>query len=585
MTAQSVHDDTNTTNTITRFLPFMDWLFHYRRENLTGDLIAGIVVAVMLVPQGMAYALLAGLSPQQGLYASILPLMIYGLLGSSGTLSVGPTAVSALLVASGVSQFAEVGTSEYVALALLLALMVGVIQMVMSLLKAGFLVNFLSHPVLAGFTSAAAIVISISQLKHVLGIDMPRFEHFYESILHIISHLGEINPATLILGMLSIITLVYFRSTFKTHLQRFELPESVLIPLTKIGPLFVVIMGTVTVWAFGMDTRADVGIVGTVPAGLPDLTFPQIDLNHIQMLLPTALTISLIGFTESISVAKSLASKRRRRLSPNQELMAIGAANFSASLTGAYPVSGGLSRSVVNFSAGANTGLASIITGGLIALTVTFLMPLFFYLPQATLAAIIIVAVTKLFDLDAFINAWRYNHSDALSMLVTFFAVLVLGIETGIVIGVAVAIALYLWRTSQPHIAVVGRVGDTEHFRNVQRHKVHTIPSLMIIRIDESLYFANTRCLESEVLNAVADNPEVDHLVLMCSAVNFIDSSALSVLEKLIDELHDSGVTLYLSEVKGPVMDGLREIGFIDRLGEDRVFLSTHEAMCRLEGV
>lgn len=567
---------------LSRYLPFIDWLFNYKRENLSGDLIAGVIVAVMLVPQSMAYALLAGLPPEVGLYSSIVPLILYGLLGTSSVLAVGPVAMISLLVATGIGQLSPANTAEYIGMALVLALQVAIIQMVMGILRIGFLVNFLSHPVLSGFTSAAAIVIGFSQLKSVLGISMPRTEHFYENIFYAVGRIDQINIATLVIALLSIGTLFFFKFKVGGYLKQLDIPEAIRMPLAKSGPLFIVIMGTLTVMIFNLDETAAVSIVGMVPAGLPALTIPSFDMNLWVDLFPVALTISLVGFMESISVAKSLASKKRQKVHADQELIALGAANLGAAFTGGYPVTGGLSRTGVNYSAGANTGMASLITAGLIALTVLLLTPLFYHLPSAALAAIIIVAVTGLFDYKTFRHAWRYDRADGISMLVTFFGVLFIGIEPGILIGAATSLGLYLYRTSRPHTAIVGRVGDSEHFRNVLRHEVKTYSGLLLVRVDESLYFPNMTYLEEELLGAVADDPSINHLVLICSAVNFIDTSALESLENLKHELDDAGVNLYMAEVKGPVMDRLKKIGFADEIGEENIFLSTHQAVVAL---
>lgn len=564
---------------------FLDWLLHYRRADLSGDLMAGLIVAIMLVPQGMAYALLAGLPPQVGLYASIVPLIIYGLLGSSRTLAVGPVAIVSLMVATGVGGLAEQGTAAYLQLVLTLALMVGVFQLIMGVVGLGFLVNFLSHPVLSGFTSAAAIVIGFSQVKHVLGYSIPRTDSFFHSLLLTAQGIGQINVAVLAVSLSGVGLLIFFKNNLGSLLQRMGVPQAWRIPLTKAGPLVIVLVGTLLVWAFDLNQRAGVTIVGEVPAGLPGLTLPLFDLSVWQLLLPTALTISFVGYMESISVAQSLASKRRQRINANQELVALGAANLGATFTGGYPVTGGFSRSIVNFTAGANTGLASIITAVLVGLTVIFLTPLFYYLPNAMLAAIILVAVANLIDLKTPKHVWRYNKTDFISLAVTFVAVLSVGIEAGILVGVAVALGLYLWRTSRPHMAVVGRVGETEHFRNVLRHQVNTLPHVIAIRVDESLYFANTRYLEEVLLGAVASRPEVEHVLLICSAVNFIDASALESLEDLNTRLGDAGVTLHLAEVKGPVMDRLNRIGFVEHLGQDRIFLSTHAAFKALDAL
>lgn len=566
---------------LARYLPFLNWLVHYRREDLVGDVMAGIIVTIMLVPQGMAYALLAGLPPQVGLYASILPLFIYGLLGTSRTLAVGPVAIVSLLVASGLTPLAAPGSFLYVQLALTLALLVGIIQAIMGLVRSGFLVNFLSHPVISGFTSAAAIVIGLSQLKHLLGLSMPG-ERVHEVLMSTAQNISASNPAAVTIGLGSIAVMLYFKYLLGPQLKRWGLPNGWIIPVTRSAPLVVVAGGTLAVWAFNLAETAGVAIVGDVPAGLPGLTRPILDLSLWQALLPTALAISFVGYMESISVAKSLASKRRQKVDANQELVALGAANLAATFSGGYPVTGGFSRSVVNFAAGANTGLASIITAGLIALTVIFLTPLFYLLPKAVLAAIILVAVFGLIDVSTFKHVWRYNRADAAALVITFLAVLTVGVETGIGVGVVATVLLFLWRTSRPHVAIVGRVGNSETYRNVLRHRVKTCPHVVAIRVDESLYFANTKFLEDTVLSTIADQPEVKHLVLIGIAVNFIDASALETLESLVRELRNAGVEFHLAEIKGPVMDRLKAIGFVEKIGADHIHLSTHDAMTAL---
>ncbi|MCB0076391.1 MAG: sulfate permease [Anaerolineales bacterium] len=566
------------------WVPVLGWVRHYQRDDLVSDLIAGVVVAIMLVPQGMAYAMLAGLPAEVGLYASILPLILYGLLGTSRTLAVGPVAIVSLLVATGIVPLAEAGSAQYVALALTLALMVGLIQFVMGIVKLGTLVNFLSHPVISGFTSAAAIVIGWSQLKHVLGFNVPRGE-FIEQVTHTLGHLGETNPVTLLIGLAGVGTLLFFKNRLGSLLQKVGLPATWVVPLTKAGPLLIVALGALLVGALGLDQRSGVGIVGNVPAGRPPLTLPQVDTGSLRALLPTALAISFVGYMESVSVAKSLASKRREKIDANQELIALGVANLGAAVTAGYPVTGGFSRSVVNFAAGARSGLASILTALLVALTLLFLTPLFYYLPQAILAAIILVAVAGLIDTKSFVHAWRYSKADAFSLLVTFFAVLLIGVEQGILVGVVVTIALYLWRTSRPHVAEVGRVGDSEIYRNVARHTVQTSSAVHMLRVDESLYFANSKFLEDTVLAAVADHPDIKAFVLVGTAINFIDASALETLEQLHHALEAVGVEMHFAALKGPVMDRLRTIGFVDEVGAQRFHLSPHDAMIALGAV
>lgn len=564
-----------------RFLPFLDWLVHYRSADLTGDVLAGTIVAIMLVPQGMAYALLAGLPPQVGLYASILPLFIYGLLGSSRTLAVGPVAIVSLMVAAGVAPLAAGDVGLYVQLALALALMVGVIQVAMGILRVGFLVNFLSHPVLVGFTAAAAIVIGFSQVKHVLGFSVPRGE-FIETVRHTVAHLSETNPMTLGIGIGSILTLLFFKNQLPKLLRKMGLNNGLIVPLAKSAPLVVVLFGTLLVQQLRLDDAAGVKIVGEVPAGLPPISLPALDINLWTALLPTALAISFVGYMESFSVAKSLASKRRQKVDADQELIGLGAANVGAAFTGGYPVTGGFSRSVVNFAAGANTGLASIITAALIALTVMFLTPLFYHLPNAVLAAIILVAVGNLIDIKTARHIWAYNKADSTALIITFLAVLAVGVENGILVGAGSSLLLYIWRTSRPHTAVVGRIGKSEIYRNVLRYNVQTWPELLAIRIDESLYFANTKHLEDTILGQIADRPQVKHVVLIGTAVNFIDASALETLASLRAELASAGVDLHLAAIKGPVLDELKKIGFVDQIGANHVHFSTHDALIAL---
>jgi sulfate permease, SulP family len=556
----------------------LTWLRHYQRRDLPGDLMAGLIVAIMLVPQGMAYALLAGLPPQVGLYASILPLIIYGLLGSSRTLAVGPVAIVSLLVAAGLTPLAEPGSAQYLQLALILALLAGLIQLAMGLARLGFLSNFLSHPVLSGFTTAAALVIGLSQMRHLLGVTIPASDSFVMTVWQTAAAVPQANWPTLVLGAGSLFVLFYFKNRLDGRLRQWGLPAAWRIPLTKSAPLLVVLLGAAAVGLGQLDQMAGVRVVGQVPAGLPPLTWPGIDLELWPALLPIALAISLVGYTESISVAKALASRRREKVAADQELIALGAANLAASFSGGYPVTGGISRSMVNFSAGANSGLASIITAALIGLTAVFFTPLFYYLPQATLAAVILVAIAGLVDFTALPHIWKYNKADALSWIVTFGAALLLNVETGILVGVVASLALFLWRASRPHVAEVGQLNG-ETYRNVLRHQVKTYPHIIAIRIDESLYFANSRFVEDLVLRLVSERPQVAHFVLICSAVNFIDASALETLEALIEQLESAGVHFYLTDVKGPVMDRLERVGFVEKIGRERIFLTIHEAM------
>ncbi|GAB4214403.1 MAG: solute carrier family 26 protein [Synechococcales cyanobacterium] len=565
-----------------RFLP--EWLGHYHRADLPGDVIAGVIVAIMLVPQSMAYALLAGLPPQTGLYASILPVIVYALLGSSRVLAVGPVAMVSLLVAAGLEPLAAPGSPEYGQLALGIALLVGIIQGAMGLLRMGFLVNFLSHSVISAFTSAAAVIIACSQIKHLLGVRIPNTESFRVLLRELWQSLDHTNIVTLGLGGLAIVLLFYAGQRLPSQLRRWGIPASWVLPLSKGAPLGVVILTTLLVWGLGLSERAGVSVVGAIPAGLPPLTLlgvtmPGLEMGQWGSLLPTAVAISLVGFTESYAVGQSLASKKRQQVYPDQDLIGLGAANLAAALTGGYPVTGGISRSVVNFQAGANSGLASLITAGILALTVVLLMPLFYFLPQATLAAIILVAVLGLVDFRPLLHSWHYDRGDAGVWAVTFVSVLLVGIEPGIGLGVVVSMLLFVWRSSRPHIAIVGRVPGTEHYRNVCRHQVLTDPQVLAVRVDESLFFANAAYLEDFILRQIATRPQIRHLLLIGSGVNAIDGSALESLIRLMEKLREVNVLVHLAEVKGPVMDRLQSVNFAHHLGSGQIFLSTYQAM------
>ncbi|MBW4496636.1 MAG: solute carrier family 26 protein [Oscillatoria princeps RMCB-10] len=570
---------------LSRYFPILTWGLHYRREYLLGDVTAGIIVASLLIPQGMAYAMLAGLPPQVGLYASILPQLVYAFLGTSRMLSVAPVAVDSLMVAAAVSALAKENTPEYLGLALTLAFLVGALELIIGVCRLGFLVNFLSQSVISGFISAAAILIGFSQVKHLFGLKIPQTESFLQLVSYLGENIGTANWITVSLGVASLALLLYFNKGLSRHLKNFGLQDAATVPITKSGPLIAVTGSTLIVWLFQLDKIAGVKVVGEIPQGLPALTAPIFDLNTVQSLLPAALAISFVGFMEAFAVGQFLASKKRQKIDANQELIALGAANASAALTGGYPITGGLSRSVVNFSAGANTGLASIITASVIAVTLMFLTPLFYFLPQTSLAAVILVAVANLLDFATLKRLWAYERADAFAWCAAFVAVLATSVEKGIVIGAAISLALHLWRTSKPHIAIVGRVGETEHFRNVMRHEVKTCPHVLAIRVDESLYFVNAKYLQDYVLKAAANSPQVKHLVLVCSAVNMIDGSALETLQSLRADLKTMGVEFYMSEVKGPVLDKLEKVGFVAALGSERIFLSTDQAMRKLEGV
>lgn len=565
-----------------RILPILGWLGSYRRADLSGDLTAGAVTAIMIVPQAMAYALLAGMPPQAGLYASIAPLIAYACFGTGRTMAVGPIAIISLLTAASLAPIADAGSDAYIAGALVLALEVGLVNVVLAAVRAGHLVSFISHSVITGFTSAAAIIVGLSSMKDVLGVSVPRTDSIVDLLAALGGAVPETNLVTLAIGGFGIAFLLALRGPLARRAKRLQRGRAAAQTLLRAGPLLLVAVATLVVFAFDLDRIAGVAVVGHVPTGLPPLTLPAFDQALWLQLLPSAVLIALIGFLSSIAVARALAAKRRETVSANSELVGLGAANIAAAFTGGFPVTGGFARSYVNFDAGASTQLSALVTAALVAVTVLLLPPLFQPLPPAVLASIIIVSVIGLVDVGAFLRAWRYNRADAAALAATFVGVLALDIQTGILIGLGVSLGLLVWRTSRPHYAIVGRVGATEHFRNVERHKVRTDPQTLLIRIDESLFFANARFLETTILDEVAARPELRHVVLICSAINAIDSSALESLEALILELKDASVTFHLAEVKGPVMDRLQRTDLLDHMAPGQVFLSTNAAAAAL---
>lgn len=558
-----------------RYLPLLQWLPGYRREHAVSDLIAAVIVTIMLIPQSLAYALLAGLPAQVGLYASILPLVLYAVFGTSRTLSVGPVAVAALMTAAALAPIAEPGSAEYVAGAVLLAVMSGLMLTAMGLLKLGFLANFLSHPVISGFITASGLVIAASQVKHLVGIEA-NGHNLLDIVTSLAANLGSVHGPTLLIGGGALLFLIFARSHLKPLLIRVGASQRAADLVAKTAPILVVVTTTALAWGLGLDARG-VQLVGEVPAGLPELTLPPLEWGLWKQLAVGALLISVVGFVESVSVGQTLAAKRRQRIDPDQELIGLGAANLGAGFSGGMPVTGGFSRSVVNFDAGAQTPAAGAYTAVGIALATLVLTPAIAWLPTATLAATIIVAVASLIDLPALVRTWRYSRTDFGAMLATIVLTLLHSVEAGIMAGVGLSIGLFLFRTSRPHSAVVGRVPGTEHFRNIQRHKVETSAHVTFLRVDESLYFANARFLEERVMDLVTRQPDLQDLVLVCPAVNLIDASALESLEAINERLTDAGVRLHLSEVKGPVMDRLKSTQLLSRLG-GQVFLSTFEA-------
>ncbi|WP_439528156.1 SulP family inorganic anion transporter [Pannonibacter sp.] len=563
-----------------RYFPILDWGTTYTRDTATNDLIAAVIVTIMLIPQSLAYALLAGLPPEIGLYASILPLVAYAIFGTSRALAVGPVAVVSLMTASAVGELAAQGTAEYLGAAIALAFLSGLMLVVMGLFRLGFLASLLSHPVISGFITASGLLIAASQLKHIFGIGGGGHT-MVEIMGSVLSRLGEINLITLVIGVSATAFLFWVRKGLKPLLISFGLRPRLADSLAKAGPVAAVAATTLAATVFSLGDLG-VKLVGDIPTGLPMPTLPPFDAKLWLDLAGPALLISVVGFVESVSVAQTLAAKKRQRIVPDQELIGLGASNIAAAVSGGYPVTGGFARSVVNFDAGAETPAAGAYTAVGIALATLFLTPLLANLPQATLAGTIIVAVLSLVDFKALKRTWVYSKSDFAAMAATILLTLGVGVEAGITSGVVLSVLLYLFRTSRPHMAVVGIVPGTEHFRNVQRHRVLTGTKVLSVRVDESLYFANSRFLEDRILELVAERPSLAHVVLMCPAVNVIDASAFETLEELNRRLKDSGVKFHLSEVKGPVMDRLQRTDFLQHLTGE-VFLTQYQAFCTLD--
>ncbi|WP_292291300.1 sulfate permease [Marivita sp.] len=568
-------------NHLRGYFPILDWGRSYDRNAFSNDMIAAVIVTIMLIPQSLAYALLAGLPPEAGIYASIAPIILYAVFGTSRALAVGPVAVVSLLTASAVGQVAEQGTAGYAVAALTLAFLSGGFLVLLGVLRLGFLANFLSHPVIAGFITASGILIAFSQLKHLLGITA--HGHTLPQVIGSLwAHVGDINLLTVLIGGLATAFLFWVRKGLKPLLRRLGASPRIADVLTKAGPVAAVAVTTLSVWLFGLNDRG-VSIVGEVPQGLPPLTLPGLSPDLVGQLLMPAILISIIGFVESVSVAQTLAAKKRQRIDPDQELIGLGAANIGAAFTGGYPVTGGFARSVVNYDAGAETPAAGAFTAVGLAIAAVALTPLVYYLPTATLAATIVVAVLSLVDFSILKKTWGYSRADFTAVAATIVLTLVMGVEVGVASGVGISILLHLYKTSRPHVAEIGLVPGTQHFRNIHRHEVQTDPAVLSLRVDESLYFVNARFLEDLVQSRVSEGSDIKDVILMFSAVNEVDFSALESLEAINQRLTELGIGLHLSEVKGPVMDRLQETHFLRDLN-GRVFLSQYDAWKALAG-
>ncbi|WP_290876171.1 SulP family inorganic anion transporter [Gracilimonas sp.] len=549
---------------ITKYIPILDWIKSYSGDDAKGDINAGITVGIMLIPQGMAYAMLAGLPPIYGLYASIVPLILYAVFGTSRQLAVGPVAMVSLLVLAGVGEIADVGSDRFIQLAIMTAMGVGVFQLLMGVFRMGFLVNFLSHPVLSGFTSAAALIIGGSQLKNLLGIDIPRTNYVHEILINAFQKINEIDPFTAAIGIGSIATIILIRKWKRTF------PSA----------LVVVGLGTLVTYVFGLN-ESGVAIVGDIPRGLPSFKFTSMSWADIELLLPTILVISLVGYMESIAVAKAIANKHGYKVDPNQELIGLGVANIGGALFQSYPTTGGFSRTAVNDQAGSRTGMASIVSAVIIALTVLFLTPLFYYLPSAVLAAIIMVAVAGLFDTHEMRHLWKTDRKDLALLVITFIATLSLGIEEGIAVGVLISLGLVIYSSTKPHSTELGRLGETKNFRNVKRYKeAKTEEEILIYRFDSQLYFANVEYFRDTIDSLIAEKGDKLNLVILdASAMNNIDSTGVHALQELIKDLKDRDIELYFAGAIGPVRDKLKVSGITEGLSISNFYFDVADAM------
>ncbi len=548
-----------------KYLPSIDWIQSYRLSDLRGDVVAGITVAVLLIPQGMAYSMLAGIPPVYGLYAVTIPLLLYGLLGTSRQLAVGPVAMVALLIASGLEGLADPGSVEYVQLAILLALLVGIMQLVMGLTGMGYLVNFLAHPVVAGFTSAVAIIIAVSQMRLLLGIDINR-GGVIDTLTALLRNIASLHLPTTLLGLSALVILIIGRRM------------SSLIPT----PLILMVLSVLAVRLLELDI-AGVKIIRDIPSGMPSFSLPHWESTSVRDLLPMALTIALVGFMESIAVAQKLQGRHKDyNIDSSQELRALGFANLVGSFFQSFPVTGGFSRSAVNDEAGARTGLASIISSILIMLSLLFFTRLFYHIPIVALAAIIIVAVSRLIDFSEFKMLWRTDRQDALLWIVTFLVTLLISVETGILVGVGLSIVMLALFSSKPHVAILGEIAGTGVYRNVDRFPdARTVAHTIIIRPDAPLYFANVHSIKNIVRQAI---PHHSYIILHCGSMTRLDSSGAEAIKELSREAGEQSCKLLMTDMIGPVRDTMRKHGLFTALGSACFYATVEDAVDSIEG-
>ena len=555
-------------------LPAFVWLKTYNNSALQADAMAALIVTIMLIPQSLAYAMLAGLPPATGLYASILPLLAYALFGSSRTLAVGPVAVISLLSANAVGLAHITSGLDVLTLSMTLALLSGVLMLIMGLFKLGFIANLLGRPVVTGFITAAGILIALGQLKHILGIPLSG-HNLPELSNELVQYGSDTHLLTVTVGVTTIVFLWWARAPLTRLLCRF-MNKTAASALSKMAPVSAVIISILLVSNLSLDQHG-LKVVGDIPSGLPTLAWPELSWLLVSTLMPSAIMISLIGYVESISVAQTLANKRRQQINPNHELLGLGAANMASAASGGFAVTGGFSRSVVNYDAGAQTPMAGVFTAVGIALASLYLTPYLALLPKAVLGATIFVAVLTLIEPHEIKFTWKYSKHDFSAMMITIGMVLFVGVEAGVMAGVAATITMMLWRTSRPHTAIVGPITGSEHFRNIDRHDVAQCKQVIALRIDESLFFGNVRYLDNQLNKLLAQNPYLEHLILMASGINHIDSSAVESLLEFNKRLQDKGIKMHLSEVKGPVLDRLKRVNFAEQL-TGTIYLSQHQA-------
>ncbi|WP_020533944.1 SulP family inorganic anion transporter [Flexithrix dorotheae] len=548
---------------IKKYIPILEWLPGYKKQDLPGDISAGLTVGVMLIPQGMAYAIVAGLPPVYGLYAALFPQLIYAILGTSGQLAIGAVAMDSLLVAAGVSAFAVAGTAEYIELAILLAGLIGLIQFLFGVFRLGFLVNFLSKPVISGFTFAAAFIIGLNQLGNITGIKLARDSYLHHILIDFYLSIQLIHFPTLLLGISAILLIKILGWWNK------DIPAS----------LMVVILSILVVSFFDFDQQG-VQIVGSIPKGLPDFSFPNFSFHNVTELLPTAFGLALIGFMEATAIGKAMATNKNK-VRANQELIALGSANFIGSLFQSFPVSSGFARTAVNIQAGAKTSVAALFSASLIALTLFVLTPYFYYLPKAILAAIIMVAVVGLIDVGYIKNLWRTDKRDFILMLITFISTLGFGIQEGIVLGIFLSLGLVIYHSVYPHMASLGKIEGTNFYRNVQRFpKARQPEEMLIIRFDAQLYFANINYFKDKIEELVKEKGDkLKVIILNADAINSIDTTAFQELHQMVINYQKAGIDFYFSGVIGPVRDTFFQNNLIDEFGREKFFMDVEEAV------